>query len=58
MHPLIDLNRRNGITATTDHAMGALNFDLESRLLDTVFNHPDTPERLILNLFADSFRDE
>ena len=57
MHSLIDFNRLNGITATTDHAMGALNFDLEARMLDRVFNHPDTPDRLILNLRADSFLD-
>jgi len=47
MRSLIDMNRRNGITTTTDHAMGTLNFELEARLLDAVFNHPDTPERLM-----------
>jgi predicted amidohydrolase YtcJ len=47
MRFLIDLNRRNGITTTTDHSMGALSFDLEARLLDGVFNDPGTPERLM-----------
>lgn len=44
---LIDLNRRNGITTTTDHSMGSLNIDTEAALLARVFNNPDTPQRLL-----------
>jgi len=47
MRFLIDLNRRNGITTTTDHSMGMFSIDLETRVLDAVFNAPDTPERLM-----------
>lgn len=47
MHWLIDLNRRNGITTTTDHAMGLLNVDAEIALQEAIFNDPNTPQRLV-----------
>lgn len=47
MRWLIDLNRRNGITTTTDHSMGIFSVDAEPALLNAVFNNPDTPQRLL-----------
>lgn len=47
MRWLIDLNRRNGITMTTDHSMGIFSVDGEAALLNGVFNDPDTPQRLM-----------
>lgn len=47
MRWLVDLNRRNGITTTTDHSMGIFNVDAEAGLLNAMFNHPDTPQRLM-----------
>jgi predicted amidohydrolase YtcJ len=47
MRWLVDLNRRNGITTTTDHTLGLFAWDLEVRLLGELFNHPDTPQRLL-----------
>lgn len=47
MRWLIDLNRRNGITTTTDHSMGSLSIDAEAALLARVFNNPETPQRLL-----------
>lgn len=47
MRWLIDLNRRNGITTTTDHSMGIFSVDAEAGLLAAMFNNPDTPQRLM-----------
>ncbi len=47
MRWLIDLNRRNGITTTTDHSMGIFNIDAEAGLLNAMFNNPNTPQRLM-----------
>jgi predicted amidohydrolase YtcJ len=47
MRWLIDLNRRNGITTTTDHSMGIFSVDAEAGLLNAVFNNPETPQRLM-----------
>ena len=47
MRWLIDLNRRNGITTTTDHSMGIFSVDAEPALLNGMFNNPDTPQRLL-----------
>lgn len=47
MRWLVDLNRRNGITTTTDHSMGIFNIDAEAGLLDAMFNNPETPQRLM-----------
>jgi predicted amidohydrolase YtcJ len=47
MRWLIDLNRRNGITTTTDHSMGVFNIDAEAGLLGAMFNNPETPQRLM-----------
>jgi hypothetical protein len=47
MRWLIDLNRRNGITTTTDHSMGIFSVDAEPALLDSMFNNPQTPQRLM-----------
>ena len=47
MRWLVDLNRRNGITTTTDHSMGIFNVDAEAGLLNAMFNNPETPQRLI-----------
>lgn len=47
MRWLIDLNRRNGITTTTDHSLGIFSVDVEPALLNSVFNNPDTPQRLM-----------
>ncbi|MEK8052716.1 amidohydrolase family protein [Ideonella sp. DXS22W] len=47
MRWLIDLNRRNGITMTTDHSMGIFSVDAEAALLNGMFNNPDTPQRLL-----------
>jgi predicted amidohydrolase YtcJ len=47
MRWLIDLNRRNGITTTTDHSMGIFNVDAEAGLLNAMFNNPNTPQRLM-----------
>ena len=47
MRWLIDLNRRNGITTTTDHSMGIFSIDAETALLDGVFNNAATPQRLM-----------
>ena len=47
MRWLIDLNRRNGITTTTDHALGLFSVDAEPEMLSAVFNNPETPERLM-----------
>ncbi|HYA35913.1 MAG TPA: amidohydrolase family protein, partial [Candidatus Binataceae bacterium] len=54
MRFLIDLNRRNGITTTTDHSTGSLSFDLEIHLLDSIFNKPETPERLMSIVSAEA----
>ena len=47
MRWLVDLNRKNGITTTTDHSMGIFNVDAEAGLLNAMFNNPDTPQRLM-----------
>jgi predicted amidohydrolase YtcJ len=47
MHWLIDLNRRNGITTTTDHSVGIFGVDAEQGMLNAVFNNPATPQRLM-----------
>ncbi len=47
MRWLIDLNRRNGITTTTDHSMGIFSVDAEAGLLNAMFNNPATPQRLM-----------
>ena len=47
MRWLVDLNRRNGITTTTDHSMGIFNVEAEAGLLNAVFNNPETPQRLM-----------
>lgn len=47
MRWLIDLNRRNGITTTTDHSMGVFNIDAEAGVLGAMFNNPETPQRLM-----------
>jgi predicted amidohydrolase YtcJ len=47
MQWLIDLNRKNGVTTTTDHSMGVFNIDLEAGLLNGMFNNPNTPQRLM-----------
>ncbi|MBX3644326.1 MAG: amidohydrolase [Rubrivivax sp.] len=47
MRGLIDLNRRNGITMTTDHMVGVFSVDAEPALLNAVFNDPATPQRLM-----------
>jgi hypothetical protein len=47
MRWLIDLNRRNGITTTTDHSMGIFSVDAEAALLNGMFNDPATPQRLM-----------
>ena len=47
MRWLIDLNRRNGITTTTDHSVGIFSVDAEPALLNAVFNDPATPQRLM-----------
>jgi predicted amidohydrolase YtcJ len=47
MRWLIDLNRRNGITTTTDHSMGIFSVDAEAALLNGMFNNPETPQRLM-----------
>lgn len=47
MRWLVDLNRRNGITTTTDHSMGIFSVDAEAGLLNAMFNNPDTPQRLV-----------
>ncbi|MFG6448853.1 amidohydrolase [Roseateles sp. BYS180W] len=47
MRWLIDLNRRGGITTSTEHSLGLFSVDLEPKLLDSVYNRPDTPQRLI-----------
>lgn len=47
MRWLVDLNRRNGITTTTDHSMGIFNIDAEAGLLHAMFNNPETPQRLM-----------
>jgi predicted amidohydrolase YtcJ len=47
MRWLIDLNRRNGITTTTDHSFGLFNIDAETTLQEAVFNNPNTPQRLM-----------
>lgn len=48
MRWLIDLNRRNGITTTTDHSVGIFSVDAEPALLNAVFNDPATPQRLMV----------
>lgn len=47
MRWLIDLNRSNGITLTTDHSVGIFSVDSEPALLNAVFNNPNTPQRLV-----------
>lgn len=47
MRWLIALNHRHGITTTTDHDLGFLDLELERALLETVFNHDNTPQRLL-----------
>lgn len=47
MRWLIDLNRRNGITTTTDHSMGIFSVDAEPQLLNAMFNNAATPQRLL-----------
>ena len=47
MRWLVDLNRRNGITTTTDHSMGIFSVDAEAALLNGMFNNPETPQRLL-----------
>lgn len=47
MRWLVDLNRRNGITTTTDHSVGIFSVDAEPMLLNAMFNNPDTPQRLL-----------
>jgi len=47
MRWLVDLNRRAGVTTTTDHSMGILNIDAEAGLLNAMFNNPETPQRLM-----------
>lgn len=47
MRWLVDLNRRNGITTTTDHSVGIFTVDGEPALLNAMFNNPDTPQRLM-----------
>jgi len=55
MRWLIDLNRRNGITTTTDHSMGIFSVDAEAGLLNAVFNNPETPQRLMAIPIMHSF---
>ena len=47
MRCLVDLNRRNGITTTTDHSVGIFGIDAETGLLAAVFNQPDAPQRMV-----------
>ena len=47
MRWLVDLNRRNGITTTTDHSVGIFGIDAETGLLAAVFNQPDAPQRMV-----------
>ncbi len=47
MRWLVDLNRRNGITTTTDHSMGIFSTDAEPALLSAMFNNPKTPQRMV-----------
>lgn len=47
MRWLIDLNRRNGVTTTTDHSFGIFSVDAEPALLNAVFNNPETPQRMM-----------
>ena len=55
MRWLIDLNRRNGITTTTDHSMGIFNIDAEAGVLGAMFNNPETPQRLMASPDMRSF---
>ncbi len=47
MRWLVDLNRRNGITTTTEHAMGLFSLEAETQLLAAFFNDRKTPQRLL-----------
>ena len=55
MNWLIDLDRRNGITTSTDHLLGGLSLDHEPALLDAVYNRPDAPMRLMAISSATAF---
>lgn len=47
MKSQIDMNRRNGITTSTEHSMGIFTVDAEPVLLSNVYNNPQTPQRLV-----------
>lgn len=47
MKSQIDMNRRNGITTSTEHSMGIFSVDAEPALLSSVYNNPLTPQRLV-----------
>jgi predicted amidohydrolase YtcJ len=45
---LIDLGRKNGLTTTSDMAIGLIDFDLEFKALNEHFNVVDSPLRLVV----------
>jgi len=47
MKSQIDMNRRNGITTSTEHSLGIFSVDAEPALLSSVYNAPQTPQRLV-----------
>ncbi|RQO79272.1 amidohydrolase [Acidovorax sp. FJL06] len=47
MKSQIDMNRRNGITTSTEHSLGVFSVDAEPGLLNAVYNNPQTPQRLV-----------
>ncbi|WP_397600459.1 amidohydrolase [Silvanigrella sp.] len=57
IHYLIDLNRKAGITTTTEHALGLVNLDREVDLFKKVYTS-DNPMRLIAIPYHDKFMEK
>lgn len=55
MRWLIDLNRRHGITTSTEHSLGLFSINTEPTLLNAVYNNPDTPQRLLAIPFMPAY---